>query len=260
VKNKPPYALESVDNALRLLHLLRDQGGVRVSEVASELGVARSTAHRLLTMLVYRDFATKDDDHTYGPGPALSAPRLGARGLPHLRRLVRPYMDTLCERVSETINLMVRVGMQTRFLCSVECTQLLRVGDRQGTILPAWQSSGGKALLARLTDEQLTDLFSSDHGTHPSEITNSERIRLFNELPEVRRKGYAQNIEQTEPGVAAIGMCICPADGNAVAALSISAPSVRYNEERALTFARELRHTVRQISHDPGWGWLDAAS
>jgi IclR family transcriptional regulator, acetate operon repressor len=40
-----------VENALRLLRMLRDRPSIRVSEAAAELSVARSTAHRLLAML-----------------------------------------------------------------------------------------------------------------------------------------------------------------------------------------------------------------
>ncbi|MFD0533119.1 helix-turn-helix domain-containing protein [Actinomadura luteofluorescens] len=78
MENKPPYPLRSVDNALHLLQVLRDQGGLRVSEAAAELGTARSTAHRLLAMLVYRGFAVQDDNHTYLPGPPCPPPACSA--------------------------------------------------------------------------------------------------------------------------------------------------------------------------------------
>ena len=164
MKNKPPYAIESVDNALRILQTLRDSGQVRVSDVAAELGIARSTAHRLLSMLVYRDFAVKTDQHSYLPGPALSAPPLRGEPAQRLRQALRPHMEALCERVEETVNLMVRLGAQTRFLHTVECARVLRVGDRQGTILPAWQTSGGKVLLAELPDAQLTAVLRGTAG------------------------------------------------------------------------------------------------
>jgi DNA-binding IclR family transcriptional regulator len=102
VKNRPPYPLESVDNALRMLHVLRDQGRTSVSEAAAELGIGRSTAHRLLAMLVYRDFAVKDDDHTYRPGPALSAPRT---------------------ELAETVHLAVLDGSTVRFIDAIESPQ-----------------------------------------------------------------------------------------------------------------------------------------
>src|SRR5258708_29133703 len=73
----PAYRLNSVDHALRLLLLFRSKPSVRVSEVADYLNVARSTAHRLLGMLVHRQFAVQDPaTRAYRPGP-----RLGEVGL-----------------------------------------------------------------------------------------------------------------------------------------------------------------------------------
>jgi DNA-binding IclR family transcriptional regulator len=247
VKNKPPYAIESVDNALRLLQVLRDSGQVRVSDAAAELGIARSTAHRLLSMLVYRDFAVRTDDHVYLPGPALSAPPLRGEPAQHLRQLLRPHMEALCDRVSETVNLTVRLGTQTRFLHTVECAQLLRVGDRQGMILPAWRTSGGKALLAELPDAQLTAVLRAASGRGPDRLADAERRVLVAELRGIRERGYAENLEESESGVCAVGMCVRDGAGEAVAALSVSAPSVRYNPERARVFVRELRGLCSQF-------------
>jgi len=247
VKNRPPYAIESVDNALRILQTLRDSGQVRVYEVAAELGIARSTAHRLLSMLVYRDFAVKTDDHAYLPGPALSAPPLRGEPAQRLRQAVRPHMEALRDRVEETVNLTVRLGAQTRFLHTVECTRLLRVGDRQGTILPAWQTSGGKALLAELPDAQLTAVLRGTAGRGPGRLTGAGRRALVSELRTVREQGYAENIEESESGVCAVGLCVRDGAGEAVAALSVSAPSVRYSPERARVFVRELHAAVSAI-------------
>ena len=77
MKNKPSYALDSVDNALLLVQMLRDQGRLRVRQAAEDLGIAPSTAHRLLAMLVYRDFARQDEHRCYVPGPGLSAHLVG---------------------------------------------------------------------------------------------------------------------------------------------------------------------------------------
>src|SRR6059058_6566989 len=95
VKNKPPYAIASVDAALLLATLLQQEGPVRVTDAADRLGVSVSTAHRLLGMLVYRDFAEHLPDRRYGPGPLMQggglpqapAARLREVAAPHLRRL-----------------------------------------------------------------------------------------------------------------------------------------------------------------------------
>jgi DNA-binding IclR family transcriptional regulator len=248
VKNKSAYAIESVDNALRLLQVLRDSGQVRVCDAAAELGVARSTAHRLLSMLVYQDFAIRADDHVYLPGPALSAPVLRGEPAQRLRQLLRPHMEALRDRVAETVNLTVMLGAQTRFLHTVESGQLLRIGDRTGTILPAWVTSGGKALLAELPDPRLTALLPAASGRGPGRLSDPARRALVTELRTIRDLGYAENIEESEAGVRTVGMCVRDRAGEAIAALSIAAPAVRYNPERALVFIRELRATLNSLS------------
>ena len=250
MKNKPPYAIESVDNALRILQMLRDSGQVRVSDVAAELGIARSTAHRLLAMLVYRDFAVQAEDRSYRPGPAIAAEPLRGEPAQRLRHVMRPHMEVLCDQVGETVNLVVRLGAQTRFLHTVESAQVLRVTDRQGTILPAWKTSGGKVLLAELPDAQLTALFRGASGRPPEGMTVAERRSLVNELRLVRDQGYAENIEGSESGVCAIGVSVRDQAGDSVAALSVSAPSVRYTHDRSREFLRELRTTVARAQGD----------
>lgn len=225
MKNKPPYALESVDNALRLLQMLRDTGRVRVTDAARELGCARSTAHRLLAMLVYRDFAVHDDDRGYLPGPALSAPRAAGHPAQRLRQAMAPHMERLCDQVSETVNLVIRVGTQVRFLLSVESAQVLHVGDRRGAILPAHLASGGKALLATLSGEELDELYP-DGGDVA--LTPAAYAKLRRELTRIRRNGFALNLEETEAGVCAIGTCLYGAGERPLGALSVAVPSARF--------------------------------
>lgn len=252
MKNKPPYPLASVDNALRLIHLLRDEGAIGVSEAAQLLGCGRSTAHRLLSMLVYRDFAVRDDNsRTYLPGAALTAAPLGGRGrLSELRRLAMPHLERLCDEVDESVNLMVRVGTHTRFLATVEGRQVLHVGDRQGTILPAHLSSGGKALLAELSPEHLADLYQrrsgpldGDHKCLPAE----EFRRLGHELERVRRAGYALNLEATEAGICAIGRVIRDPAGTGVAAISIAMPSIRFPRDGVEGLVQALTQATDRI-------------
>src|SRR5919106_6675471 len=110
MKNPPAYAITSVDHALRIATMLQLEGELTVSQVAERIGVARSTAHRLLQMLVYRDFAVQDEQRRYRPGLVLElathsrsqASQLRSAALPHLRRLV--------DLLDESANLAVRTG------------------------------------------------------------------------------------------------------------------------------------------------------
>jgi DNA-binding IclR family transcriptional regulator len=68
----PSDFIASVDHALQLTTVLQVEGSLSISEAAERLGVALSTAHRLLSMLVYRDFAVLEADKRYAAGPVLS--------------------------------------------------------------------------------------------------------------------------------------------------------------------------------------------
>jgi DNA-binding IclR family transcriptional regulator len=226
VKTTPPYPLSSVDNALLLLHLLRDQGSLRVSEAAEALGTSPSTAHRLLSMLVFRDFAVQTDDRSYHPGPGLNGPPYDRRPLQRLRRTMLPHMELLAEQVDETVNLVVRMGVQVRFIATVESTKILRVGDRQGSTLPAHLTSGGKAILAAMDDDDVRVLYSGGGKAAARDASPVDVDKVLIELRAVRR-GYAINREATERGVSAIGLCITTVDGD-VAGLSIAMPTARF--------------------------------
>ncbi|HVV08858.1 IclR family transcriptional regulator [Amycolatopsis sp.] len=245
MRNKPPYALDSVDNALQLIHLLRDQGKLRVTDAAAELGIGRSTAHRLLAMLVYRGFAEQDETRGYLPGPALTAGSPLDGDLARLRAAASPAMERLCERVEETVNLMVRVGTQCRFVASVESNQILHVGDRRGTILPAARTSGGKALLAQMKPAEVATLYGM--GTADPGLSEAEWDGLLGELKVVRRRGYATNPEGTEAGLHAVGMALRGVDGEYVAALSVAMPSARYSRQRVGVLVPELRAAVDAV-------------
>ncbi len=240
LKTRPSYAISSVDHALHLAAVLQLEGQLTVSEAAARLGVARSTAHRLLSMLVYRDFAVQGDRRVYHPGPVLElaahsrseASRLRSCALPHLRRLV--------SLLEESANVIMRIGDSARFIASVECERALRVGDREGMVFPAHRVSAGLVLLAELSDDELVDLFAAQrYADRPDERPDLEALRR--DLAHVRTQGFAVNNGLSERGVVAIGCPVRRPDGSALAGLSISVPSVRYDP-------RQLRSLVASVT------------
>jgi DNA-binding IclR family transcriptional regulator len=190
MQNKPPYALNSVDHALRLAQILQTEGPLRVTDVAARLGVAPSTAHRLLAMLVYRDFAQKNDDRTYRAGFALRPLAPTDAPIPLLRDIATPHMQSLVDMVDESANLVVLAGTDARFVVSIECHRGLRVGDRVGRFLPAHITSGGKAILARFTRDAVNERFRDVDGASTSPTASGTRASA---------SARAINNQQTEP-------------------------------------------------------------
>jgi IclR family transcriptional regulator, acetate operon repressor len=225
---KPTYSLESVDNALHLVQMLRDEGRLRLKDAAQLLGIAPSTAHRLLAMLVYRGFAVQDESRIYLPGPSLGVPPVSVGWTSQLRRLAQPHLELLLSRLGETCNLMIRVGTSVRFLHTIESSEFLRVGDRQGSVLPARHASGGKAMLAELDTAHLARLYQAQGSAFSADLISAHEFdSLVEELVRVRDQGYAVNSEETEEGLVAVGCVLTNRAGIAVGAFSVAAPAVR---------------------------------
>jgi IclR family acetate operon transcriptional repressor len=243
VKNRPTYAIDSVDRALRLAQLLQQEGPLGISQAAARIGVAQSTAHRLMAMLVYRDFAVQDEDRRYVAGPLMGRSETTPAIAGVLRRCSRPHMQELAAEINETINLEIRVGTDVRFVDSIECQQVVRVGDRAGCTLPAHKTSGGKALLASLPGDDVRALYR-DRGQ------GVDTARLLTELQLVRKCGFAVNNQQTEAGVAAVGVPIWPASGLPVGALCLGVPAARFKRERIPVYVASLRAASAKIHAD----------
>ncbi|WP_232661968.1 IclR family transcriptional regulator [Pseudonocardia sp. TRM90224] len=234
MRNKPAYGIESVDHALRLAVLLQREGPQRVTDVAERLGVARSTAHRLLAMLVYHDFAEQDSDRRYIAGPALRGTLPADAGHEHLRAAALPHLRTLVERSGETANLTVLLGDQVLFIATVECTHVLRVGDREGRTLPAHLTSGGKVLLARRPPAEIAAAYAGTAVDVPA---------LQRALRQVRKQEFGVNNQATEAGVTAIGCAITD-----TAAVSLAMPTARYSRDRVPEWVALLRETAERIA------------
>ncbi|MGM9470486.1 IclR family transcriptional regulator [Pseudarthrobacter sp. YS3] len=251
MQKRPTYSIEAVDNALQLLQLLRDGGTLRLKDAAEELGVAPSTAHRLLAMLVYRGFAVQDETRRYVPGPAMGVGPAGLAWSRLLRSLAQPHMELLSARLNETVNLMVRVGTKVRFLATVEGNNVLRVGDRQGTVMPANKTSGGKAMLAELDAHMIEQLFRSNNAEIGGDTIPDADYQAFpRELETIRYNGFAANFEGTEDGVSALGIALHNRHGHVVGALSVATPATRFRKVFDAGLVGALRETCRQLEID----------
>lgn len=251
MQKRPNYFLDGVDNALHLVQHLRDVGSLRLSDAATELGVVPSTAHRLLAMLVYRGFAIQDESKRYVPGPSLGVGPAGISWTNQLRRLAAPHLAVLAAQTRETVSLTMRVGAKVRFLSTVEGDSILRVGDRQGMVLPASAASGGKAMLAELDHSMLEQLFrSSNAGIAGDELEADDFDDLCRELDAIRRNGFAANVEGTEQGVSALGIALHDQDGRTVGALSVACPTTRFQDAISAGIVNRLREACLHLESD----------
>ena len=245
----PLYPIESVDNALRVLLLLGEQPKLRLTEVSSYLGVASSTAHRLLAMLQYRGFVRQDSaTRSYVPGPALDGLAFGVLRRLDVRTRARPVMERLNADLGETVHLGRLEGSQVHFIDSVESARALRVGGRVGRLMPAHCTSTGKALLAELSEEEVLRLYPDEELERLTARSIGTRTALLAELERIRERGHARSTEEAEEGVASLAVALHSTQSPRLA-VNVSVPASRMNAEVQDTILGRLTESAGELDH-----------
>ncbi|MGH3532296.1 MAG: IclR family transcriptional regulator [Mycobacterium sp.] len=244
----PQYPIESVDKALRLLLLLGERSEIRLSEATRYLGVASSTAHRLLAMLTYRGFVRQDPaSKAYLPGPALTGVAFAIFGRIDIPGTVTPVMRSLSERLRETIHVGMLDGAAVRFVAAVEGPTAVRVASRLGRTMPAHCTSTGKAMLAQLPQPELHQLLPGEDLERITGRSIGSRTALEAELSRVREQGYAVNREESEEGVASVAVPIPTRAPGLRLALNAAAPQHRLHKSQYASVATSLVEAAKEI-------------
>lgn len=220
--------LSSVDNALVLLRLVGQRDTMRVASAAEELGVARSTAHRLLVALKNRGFVSQDKPNgAYRAGRALDEIGLAAVRRTTVQRIARPVLEQLSRSTRETASLLFLEGNRVRFIDCVEGQRSVRAGGRAGQVLPAHCTAGGKALLSALPEADLARRYPGGQleARTPNSIASWELLRA--EIAHIREAGYAANVGENENGVSAVGVAVDEPGGAPLAGIALAIPTSR---------------------------------
>jgi DNA-binding IclR family transcriptional regulator len=199
-------------------------------------------------MLVYRDFAVRNDDRKYHAGPVLALGGEVTSDATLLRRVAMPHLRRLVDELEESCNLLVLAGDHVRFIASLECRRLLRVGNREGMVFPAHMSAGGKALLSELPIDALDEIYLGGHRLARND-GSLDFVRLKTELAQVRKNGYALNIEETEEGVTAIGRAL-QGHARARGAISVSMPASRFSRQSLPHIIGALTDATQRVEED----------
>jgi IclR family acetate operon transcriptional repressor len=250
----PAYPIASVDNALKLLLLFREQPRVRLTDACKYLGVAHSTAHRLLAMLAHHGFVQQEPiTRAYIAGPALVEVGLAVVGSLNVREQARPVMEELATETGETVHLGVLEGNQVRYVDAVESERALRVVARTGTLEPAHCTSLGKALLAQMTDEQVAELYPASAEPFATRTERSIRTqaKLLKALSQARARGYAVNSGEAEEDVGSVAIAFRDFAGRP-AAIAVAAPMSRLSSQRISHIGDLMTEAMARTPVAPG--------
>lgn len=246
--------VQSVDRAVSVLEILARLGEAGVTDLATDIGVHKSTVSRLLSALEEHELV----EQAYERGKY----RLGF-GILRLANAVSGQLDItqqgreICERlaveVGETVNIAV---LRSHYAVNVDQARgPTSVGSHNwvGELTPLHATSSGKILVAFMSAEARQELLA-EAGLHRyTEHTITKPDDLERQLESVARDGYVISIEELELGLTAVAAPIRDHTGTVIAALSVSGPVYRLTAERAREIAPVVVAAADSIAERMGF-------
>lgn len=241
--------VQSVDRAVSILELLAGRGELGITELATRLGVHKSTAFRLAAALERRGLIEQTRERGgYRLGFGLLRLAGAMSGQMELNQQARPVCQRLADEVGETVNIAVLDESSAVNIDQVLGRSSITTHNWVGQRTPLHATSSGKILLAHLPEDQAAALIAEGlEPSTPRTITTPQA--LHEQLTRIRDLGYAYTVEELEPGLNAVAAPIRGPGGRVIAAVSASGPSFRLPEARIPAVAALVTAAAAEISY-----------
>lgn len=250
-----PSQVQSVDRAIAILYLLAERGreGAGVTDVATELGVHKSTAFRLIEALENGDLVEQLEERgKYHLGRGIV--RLAGATTSQLELPIesRPVCRRLAAELGETVNLAIADSGEATNILQEYGSSAITGRNWIGRPTPLHATASGKVLLAWAEPDEAAKALAGEL-TEYTELTITDPAVLEAELGKIREQGWASTTEEFEVGLNAIAAPIRGASGDVVAAVGVSAPSYRLPVESFADVAAQLAVGADEISSRLGY-------
>ncbi|OGL60399.1 MAG: hypothetical protein A3I72_12495 [Candidatus Tectomicrobia bacterium RIFCSPLOWO2_02_FULL_70_19] len=243
---------QSLQKTARILGILMEsKAPVGVNEFARLLKMPKSTVSRFMATMESLGMVRRDPENgRFFLGFRLF--ELGCKAVEDLglRKAAVPLMESLRDRINESVVLTVLEDIHITYLDTIESRQAIVARTHVGGTAPAYCVSSGKAMLAH-HPERIEKVVAQ--GLRPyTPLTLTEPERLRRECEKAREQGYALNKGEFREGVTGVGAPIFSASGAVVGAISTSTPAARMNKLRWQEHIEAVTQTARAISRRLG--------
>ncbi|MEW6663163.1 MAG: IclR family transcriptional regulator [Bacillota bacterium] len=248
-------SIRAVERALQVLSCFRP--GCRelgVTEISQELGLYKSTVHRILQTLQNYGFVQQNpENQKYRLGLKLfELGSLVVSGL-DIRRVALPYMKKLRDQLNETVGLNIINNFQRICVEKVESQAEVRNFVEVGQVGPLYCAASGKLLMAHLPPADQEYIITSQDLRSWSTGNSISPEELRQDLAQIRQQGYAISRNERVFGVCSISAPIKDHTGKTVAGLTVSGPEGRFTEQRVPEIIRLCISTASEISRELGF-------
>lgn len=237
--------VRAVDRALDiLLSFAKSDGGLSLSDIARDVGLHKSTVHRLLTSLQAKGFVRKHaQSEKYLLGWSILELLSNIYQSDELATVVLPEMTRLRDSTGETVSLYIRSGLERIRIQSVESNAPIRNVATIGKTYPLYIGASGKVLLA-FADREVVQQVLADANLP----AGFDKESLLSQLESIQADGYAISIQERDDGAAALSAPIFGRNQEFIAALAVSGPVSRFTRERIKDHVQSVVDSVALIT------------
>ena len=245
--------VQAVSRALAILETLAKEGTpIALTDLAHKVGLKLTTVHRLLSTLMSRGFAEQEQSTLrYRLGLKVFEIGNAALAAMDIRTVARPFLKELVERLNETANLAILDRGEVVYIDQLESTNIVivKMFARIGSRGPAYCTGSGKVLLAGLADEELIPLLDKISLERFTARTITQKDEILAELRKIRGEGFALDRGERDEGVCCVAAPVRNFEQRAVAAVSVSGPTARMQEDVILSrFVPIIKEIAEGIS------------
>lgn len=240
--------LSTVSTTFRIVNSLERHGEVTAIELMDELDLSKSAVYNHITTLREHRYIVQNGD-SYSL--SLEFLRLGefVRNRNQLYVTAQTRLIELAENTGEYVHLSTEEHGQLMHIWKVKgehaVGQRFQKNKMQKTDHLHYTATG-KAILAHLPDDRQREIIEGRDLVKKTEHTITSRATLYEELENVRSRGYAYNDEEQIRGLRAVGAPICDKDGCILGAISISGPTSRIKGDE---FREHVPETVMRTAN-----------
>ncbi|MDQ0298058.1 DNA-binding IclR family transcriptional regulator [Salibacterium salarium] len=248
--------IQSVDRALSILDLFDEsESELKITDISEKMMLHKSTVHSLLKTLEKHQYVEQDEQSgKYRLGMKLFERGHSVIRSRDIRGVAKDFLYTLSKDTGQTVHLVIQDGKEGVYIDKVESASATVLYSRIGRRIPLHCSGVGKALIAFQSDQAISFVLDDYEFVRRTEHTITTREGFWEEIKRVREKGYAEDLEENEPGVRCVAIPVRDHTGNIAAALSISTFTMRTTDDDMRHYVNQLKEAGKQLSQKLGYG------
>lgn len=243
-------AVKTIDRLVEILdYFAQGHAAVSLAELSEHLKLPKSTLHRFLVSLESHGILRRDaNDKKWRPGYHLIIWGSVASENTTIREIAKPFMSELVAISGEMAVLTVYHAHEVICIDMAETSHPVRLSMKIGTQRAAHAGASSKVLIAYLPDEEIMEIVKTKGLAKVCKNTITDIDSLKTELTRIREQGYADSLEETDPGAWGVATPIGDCTGKIVGAIGLAGPTMRYSTEKVKKYATLCRVFADRIS------------